>query len=124
MALAYLLDENLRGRLWQAIQNHNRRLIYPLDVVRVGEPPDLPLGSDDPLILTWAARESRLLVSLDESTIPKHLAALLLAGQHSPGVLFVRSNPLVSIQEIVEWLALIAHATEPHEWIDRIGHIP
>jgi hypothetical protein len=62
--LRYLLDENLRGRLWQAIGVHNQTGAYPIDVVRVGDPPDLPLGSLDPDILLWAEREGRILVSL------------------------------------------------------------
>lgn len=52
MTLRYLLDEHLRGPLWRAIQWHNNSGVYPLDVVRVGDPPELPLGSDDPTLLS------------------------------------------------------------------------
>ena len=48
MALAYLLDENLRGLLWQYIRRHNAQGVSPLDVLRVGDPADLPLGVGDP----------------------------------------------------------------------------
>ncbi len=52
MPLRFLLDENLRGRaLWQAIQQHNARGANTLDIVRVGDPPDLPLQSQDSAIL-------------------------------------------------------------------------
>jgi hypothetical protein len=44
MALRYVLDTHLRGPLWRAIQWHNSAGINPLDVVRVGDPSDLPLG--------------------------------------------------------------------------------
>ncbi len=56
MALRFLLDEHLRGPLWHAIQRHNLSSSDSLDVVRVGDPADLPLGSDDPTILAWAER--------------------------------------------------------------------
>jgi hypothetical protein len=34
MPLAYLVDENLRGLVWQYIRRHNARGIHPLDAVR------------------------------------------------------------------------------------------
>src|SRR5262249_33503352 len=54
MALRYVLDEDLRGVLWRAIQRHNRTDPKPIDAVRVGDLPDLPLGTPDPDILAWA----------------------------------------------------------------------
>ena len=59
MAIRFLLDENLRGPLWQAIQRHNAAGGLPLDVERVGEPPDLPLGSLDSTLLEWCQRAAR-----------------------------------------------------------------
>ena len=47
MAIRFVLDEHLRGPLWRAVQRHNARAEDPIDVVRVGDLPDLPLGSDD-----------------------------------------------------------------------------
>lgn len=55
MPLLYLLDEHLRGGgLWQAIQQHNTVGLYPIDVVRVGDPQDLPHGTPDSVLLLWA----------------------------------------------------------------------
>jgi hypothetical protein len=48
MALRYVLDENLRGRLWSAFQRHNAAGVDRVDVTRVGDPLDLPLGTADP----------------------------------------------------------------------------
>jgi hypothetical protein len=68
MALQFALDEHLRGgALWQAIQQHNGLGAYLPDVVRVGDPPDLPLGTIDADILLWTEREDRLFLSLDKS---------------------------------------------------------
>lgn len=71
MPLRYLLDENQRGVLWHVIQRHNARGIEPIDALRVGDVPDLPLGSDDAAILNWAEREQRILVTFDKSTNPR-----------------------------------------------------
>ena len=40
MALGFALDENLRGLLWRAVVRHNQHGVYPIDVVRVGDPPE------------------------------------------------------------------------------------
>lgn len=118
MAIRFLLDEQLRGPLWWAIERHNARGQYPIDAVRVGDPPDLPLGTSDPDILVWAEGADRILVSVDRSTLPDHLDAHLKAEHHSPGVLLLRRGS--SWREVLTLLELIAHASEPDEWRDQI----
>src|SRR5437879_86685 len=90
MPLRYVVDEQLRGPLWRAIQWHNNAGTYPLDVVRVGDPPDLPLGITDPELLLWAERQQRIVVTYDPDTMPQHLADHLAAGHPSPGVFMIR----------------------------------
>jgi hypothetical protein len=48
--LPFLLDEHLRGPLWLAILRHNAQGGLLIDAARVGDAPDLPLGSDDATI--------------------------------------------------------------------------
>jgi hypothetical protein len=122
MALAYVFDENMPGRLYRAVQRHNRRGLHLLDVVRVGDLPDLPRGSDDPSILIWAERERRILVTLDVTTMPGHLAAHLAAGHHAPGVFTIR--PKARMDDVVEYLAIIAHASDVQDWQDGSWYIP
>jgi len=74
MPLRFVLDEIQRGLLWRAVIRHNQAGVCPLDVVRVGDLPDLPLGSADPDILLWCEREDRILVSFDKATLAGHLA--------------------------------------------------
>ena len=54
MSLRFVLDEHLRGPAWSAVRRHNATAESPLDVVRVGDPDCIPLGTDDPAILLWA----------------------------------------------------------------------
>jgi hypothetical protein len=93
-----------------------------LDLVRVGESEELPLSSDDSRILSWAERENRLLVTEDKHTMPGHLDRHLKARHHVPGVLMVR--PGTSVPALVEFLVLVACASRPDEWRDRIEYIP
>ena len=93
-----------------------------MDAARVGDPVDLPCGTIDPDILTWAEREGRILVTLDRQTIATHLAAHLQAGRHSPGVFLARGAP--PVWQVVAFLVLAAHAGDPADYSDRIEYIP
>jgi hypothetical protein len=121
MPLSFVLDENLRGPLWKAIEGHNSRGFNTLDVVRVGDLPDLPLGSADLEILIWAERESRVLVTEDRKTMARRLADHLSAGRHSPGIFSTRA--LAPPLPIVAFLEAAAYASEPIEWQDRIEYV-
>jgi hypothetical protein len=121
MPVRYLLDENQRGVLWHVIQRHNARGIDPIDAVRVGDAPDLPLGSQDPAILRWAEREQRILITFDKSSMGRHLSEHLAAAHHCPGIFMVatESKPI----EVLEFLILAVYASEPAEWQDWIKYL-
>ncbi len=121
MALDFLLDENMRGRLWQALVRHNATTDWPLDVIRVGDAPDLPLGMTDSDVLNWIERKSRILVSLDKNTLPAHLDQHLAAGHHVPGILLIRRG--ASVVPLVEYLVAVAYASDAAECQDRIEYI-
>lgn len=80
------------------------------------------MGCQDPEILIWAEGESRILVSRDLSTLPIFLADHLHAGHHSPGIFLIRHG--ATLTEVVDFLVLVAHASEPWEWADRCQFIP
>jgi len=122
MSIRFLLDENLRGPLWQAILRHNLSGAPALDVLRVGDATGIPLGADDPTIIAWAEREHRMLVTEDSRTIPHHLQRHLTAGGYSPGILMVRRN--ARIREIIETLVLIAYSGDPNDFAEAIIYIP
>lgn len=122
MPLAFLLDENLRGDLWELIQVHNQSGGLPIDAERVGDPADLPLGSKDPAILIWAEANGRIVLSRDFRTMPRHFNDHLAAGRHSPGVALVRRS--ATLHEIVSYLEVAAHAAEPYEFADAVRVIP
>lgn len=91
-------------------------------MVRVGDPPDLPLGSDDVSLLLWAEREGRILVTEDKHTLPAFLAQHLQAGRHSPGVFIISSG--YSLSQIVAQLELVAYAGDPRVYQDAVTYIP
>lgn len=79
-------------------------------------------GLSDPEVLELAAREGRVLVSHDKSTMPVHFAARIRLGLGSPGVLLALPN--ASVGEIVESLIIIWSASRESEWADQIHYLP
>ena len=54
--------------------------------------------------------------------MPGHWIDHLRSGRHSPGLFIVRTN--VSLPDIVEAMVIVAHASDPDEWLDRLEYIP
>src|SRR4051794_2238193 len=117
MALSFLLDENLRGPLWHAIQLHNAHGVDVLDVVCVGGPNAPPLGTQDPGLLLWCEASGRLLITRDSNSMPGHLNDHLQAGHHSPGILMLRRR--WTIPAVLGVLVLYDQAADPHSLADR-----
>lgn len=122
MALRYVLDENLRGVLWTALRHHNARTSNPVDMIRIGDRPDLPLGSADPDILSWAEQEGRVLVSRDEQIMIGFLADHAHAGHQSPGLFLIRRG--ARLWDVVAFLAYAADAGDEDQWRDQVTYIP
>ena len=119
----FLLDEHLRGPLFDAIGLHNALPdAEPLIAFRVGDFPDLPLGVDDRAILRWAEREGCILLTSDQATMASHFRDHLAAGGHSPGIFFVPK--VFSLPVILDCLVLAAHVAVPSEWLDRRVYLP
>ncbi|HSZ59645.1 MAG TPA: DUF5615 family PIN-like protein [Tepidisphaeraceae bacterium] len=121
MPLAYLLDENQRGPLWRYVQRHNLKGDFPVDAIRVGDAPDLPLSSDDRAVLLWAEKANRILVTQDRRTLATHLSAHLAEGRVSPGIFQIRGP---NLRDVLEFLVCAAYASQAEEWQNRIVFIP
>lgn len=123
MPLKLVLDENLRDDgLWLAIQTRNASESPPLDIVRVGDADAPPSATADPEIIRWAAVHGRLLVSLDKTTLPRHLHDHLATNQDSPGIILLADGQ--PIPAIVDLLFLIAFLSESAEWANACRWIP
>jgi hypothetical protein len=123
MPIAFVLDEDLRGKpLWHAIRHHNRGGGTQIDATRVGDPADLPLGSSDPDILAWAERADRIILTGDASTFPAELAVHLHRGRRSPGVFVIR--PSATVAAVLLWLELVAADDRPDQWRNQAIYIP
>lgn len=78
-------------------------------------------GVGDPQVLAIAAHEGRLLVTHDQTTMPRHFAEFV-TEHASSGVLIAPQH--LSVADVAEELLLVWAATEADEWINRICFLP
>jgi hypothetical protein len=112
MPLQYLFDEHLRGTLPQVVIRVARREGVEIDLTQVGDVPELPFGTPDPVLIRWAELNDHVIISHDCTTLPGFLSQHLRAGRHSPGI-FIARRPLNIA--LAEWLVIAAHASDPAE---------
>lgn len=118
-----LTDECVSQKVLIAIRGWNdEHPEYAVDVVAVGEPPDLPKGSEDPDILVWAERNGRVVLTVDYGTMPGHLADHLSAGRHSPGLICIRRASRIAA--VVRDLAAVVYAGRPEDFADSVSYVP
>jgi hypothetical protein len=123
MPIAFVLDENLRGKpLWSAICQRNVGAGPTIDATRVGDRDDLPLGSLDAAILVWAEDNSRIILTEDAATFPAELRVHLLNGRTAPGLFVIR--PSATVRAVLTWLELVAIDDQPDQWRDQVHYIP
>ncbi len=118
MNVRFLLDENLPPRLKVAILRFNPAI----DVLRVGDPDTLPLGTLDPELLRYLEQSQRLLVTNNRTSMPQHLEAHWAASGHIWGLFWLR--PSATISRCAEELYTIWATSEAQEWVDVVDWIP
>lgn len=114
----YLIDESVRLSVVAAL----RRAEPAIDVWRVGQSGMPPFGSPDPDVLVFCEQQQRLLVSLDRSSMPTHVAAHQAAGGHTWGLLLITRG--FSLRQILDDLLLIWTASAAEEWRDTLHYLP
>lgn len=110
-------DANFNGNALDGL----RRREPALDIVSVHEVglSDAP----DPEVLEWAAVEGRPLISHDRGTMVRFANERIAAGLPMPGVFIIR-NTWNRVGDMVDEILMVAHCSEPHEWVDRVVFLP
>jgi len=114
--LRYAADENFNNDILRGLRRRDDRL----DVVRVQ---DVGLsGILDPILLDWAARESRVILSHDVSTMVGFAYDRVKAGQPMPGLFEVSRQ--IPLGEVIEDLLLLARCSLEGEWEGQVLYLP
>jgi predicted nuclease of predicted toxin-antitoxin system len=109
-------DENFSNDIVRGM----RRRRPDLDIVRVQ---DAGLSAaDDPTVLEWAAREGRVLLTHDVTTMTAHAYDRARAGMPLPGVIEV--GPDVSTRVAIEEILLLAELSLDGEWEGQVRYLP
>jgi Domain of unknown function (DUF5615) len=78
-------------------------------------------GLNDEAVLAQAARESRILISPDKRTMPRHFGSFTTA-KTSPCLILISQN--LPIIQAVDDLILFWEASEAEEWVNRLDSLP
>ncbi|MEW6239034.1 MAG: DUF5615 family PIN-like protein [Candidatus Omnitrophota bacterium] len=114
--LRFAADENFNNDIIRGLLRRNPNL----DIVRIQ---DAGLsGADDESVLEWAAKEDRILLTYDVSTITRYAYERIRTGKPMPGVF--ESNRSVPIQITIEDILLLNDCSVPGEWIGQVRYLP
>ncbi|HJQ35042.1 MAG TPA: DUF5615 family PIN-like protein [Pyrinomonadaceae bacterium] len=109
-------DENFDNRILRGLLRRRPGL----DIVRVQ---DVGLaGWSDADVLAWAAREGRILLTHDVTTIGRYVYERVQAGLPMPGVFVVSQQ--TPIAQAIEDILLLAECSIEGEWEGRVQFLP
>lgn len=80
------------------------------------------MQTPDPLILEWAAAQGRLIITRDVSTMSAHAFERVALGLPMLGVFVIPER--MSVGLAIKELEIIAFASSPDEWRDRVEFLP
>ena len=109
-------DENFNNDIVRGLLRRKPEL----DIVHIQ---DVGLsGADDPTVLEWAAREGRVLLTHDVTTMTRYAYERVRAGQPMPGIFEV--SRAVSIGRAIEDIVLLAECSLEGEWKGQVRYLP
>lgn len=79
-------------------------------------------GADDPAILEWAAKENRVLLTHDLSTMTSYAYERVRAGLPMPGVFEI--SPTIPTGRSIEDIPIIAECSLEGEWEGQVRYLP
>ena len=114
--LRFLADEDFDNAILRGVLRRQQ----DVDIVRVQ---DVGLsGKHDTLVLAWAAKEGRVLLTHDVSTMKTHAYARVAQGLPMPGVFAVSQS--LPVAQAIEALLLLAECSLEGEWEGQVRHLP
>jgi hypothetical protein len=114
--LRFAADENFNNDILRGLLRHKS----DLDIVRIQ---DVGLsGAEDPAVLDWAAREGRVLLTQDVSTMTRYAHERVRLGKRMPGIFEV--GRAVSVGTAIEDILLLAEYSLENEWEGQVRYLP
>jgi hypothetical protein len=115
-ALKFITDEDFNNRILRGLL----RRVPDLDIIRIQD--TRFAGVADPVILEWAAKEQRVLLTHDRNTMTKYAYARIQQGKTVAGVLVVPKEG--QFAAIIEDILFIAEVATAEEIKNQIQYLP
>ena len=109
-------DEDFNGRIVRGVL----RRLPQLDLLPVHEAG--LSGADDREVLEFTAREGRILLTHDASTMPRQAYERVAGGQPLPGVVVCGQH--VPIRQAIDDIVLLAECSDENEWDGQVIYLP
>lgn len=114
--MRFLADQNFNGRILRGFKERHPEF----DCVRTQ---DFGLGDfSDPELLTWAADESRVVLTHDARTFPQFAYERMASGEKMSGVIVVDDQ--MPIGKAIEDLEIVVFCNLENEWENNVTRIP
>ena len=114
--IRFLADEDIRNQIFRGVLLR----LPDLDIVRVQ---DVGLRTfRDDRVLEFAAKENRILLTHDVSTMRTHARDRVLAGKLMPGVFEISQD--LPIGRAIDEIVTIAECSHADEWNGMIQYLP
>jgi len=114
--IRFLADENFDNTILRGV----RHKFPEFDVTRVQDTEIYQAA--DPIVLEWAAEHDCVLLTHDTETMVGFAYERIATGLPMSGV--VRVPDYLSIGQAVDNIVLIAGASDPDEWENKVTHLP
>jgi hypothetical protein len=112
----FLTDENFEGAIFRGLLRRKP----DLDIVRVQ---DVGLAEvEDPIILDWADREGRILLTHDRKTMPGFAYQRMAEGETIAGLIIMK--PTIPVGAAIEDILLIEASSTENEWVNMVQDLP
>jgi len=114
--LLLVSDENFNNDIVRGLL----RRTPDLDIVRVQ---DVGLqGAEDPVILEWAAKEGRVVLTHDAATMAHFAFERVRNRLRMPGVIEVADD--LPIRQVIEDILILTEYSDRNEWEGQVIYLP
>lgn len=114
--MRFLADENFDNDILRGVL----RDAPDFDVIRVQDTEMYQAA--DPAVLVWAAKENRIVLTRDVSTMPDYAYERIATGLFMPGMFVVSDQ--TPIGQIIAELLIIEGASDASEWQNLVFYLP
>ena len=114
--MRFAADENFNNDILRGVLRRHP----DLDIVRIQDTEIYE--AEDPVVLEWAAKEERILLTHDTRTMPDFAYARVREHKPLPGVFVV--NDQAPTGQVIDDLLIVLSASEADEWENRVIYLP